>query len=275
MEPVSGRYGKLDLPEVAAVMFHPRPELPGVEGSDGEAFSFAVAEGIEIGGRFHLAGPADPHILFFHGNGEIVADYDDIGGHYVAHGLNFLAVDYRGYGTSSGVPSASTMIADAHVVFRRVREWMAEQGRTGPLLLMGRSLGTASAVELATAFEEDVAGLIIESGFATTMPLLIRLGVDVGRLGIREADCFNNVLKIERFTKPTFILHAQNDQIIPVQEAAILQAQCAAKSKELQIVPGADHNSILAVAGMMYFEVIRRFVHKACGIHPPRRRYRS
>ncbi len=262
----------LDQPAVLEILFYPRQEVPSPLPPRAEDHLVPVTDGARLGARFHLAAPEEPHILFFHGNGETVNDYNEVGTRFSAMGLSFLAVDFRGYGTSSGTPLASTLLADAHLVFAAVREWMAANKRTGPLLVMGRSLGSACAVELAVAHMDDIAGLIIESGFATTLPLLIRLGADVNGLGLTEADGFGNVRKIERMTKPTLLIHGQKDEIIPVAEVAILQAQCRARNKELQIVPGADHDSIIASTGRMYFEVIRRFIHKACGIRPKQRR---
>ncbi|MCK7515883.1 MAG: lysophospholipase [Desulfobacterales bacterium] len=85
------------------------------------------------------------NILFFHGNGEIVDDYDDLGPFYNRLGINFLAVDYRGYGNSTGKPTTSAMLADCHVIFKFVNDWLREKGYTGALIVMGRSLGSASA----------------------------------------------------------------------------------------------------------------------------------
>lgn len=272
MQQSTDNHSGLDQPAVLKILFYPRQEVPSPLPPRAEDHLIPVTDGAQLGARFHLAAPEEPHILFFHGNGETVNDYNEVGVQFSAIGLSFLAVDFRGYGISTGTPLASTLLADAHLVFAAVREWMAANNRTGPLLLMGRSLGTACAVELAVAHMGDIAGLIIESGFATTLPLLIRLGVDVNGLGLTEADGFGNVRKIERMTKPTLLIHGQNDEIIPVAEVAILQAQCIARNKELQIVPGADHDSIIARTGRMYFEVIRRFIHKACGIRPKQRR---
>ena len=137
---------------------------------------------------------------------------------------------------------------------------------------MGRSLGSAAAIELASSHPEDVTGLIIESGFATTLPLLLTLGVNVAGLGITENDGFRNVRKISTFKKPTLIIHGQHDEIIPVNSAAILQSESPARSKELQVVPGATHNTIIARAGEMYFSVIKQFINKICGIKCARRK---
>ena len=200
-------YEKLDQPEVLNVLFHPRKELSSLP-SEAIDFDIAVDENLRIGTRFHMApDDAAPNILFFHGNGEIVSDYDPIGPLYVEQGLSFLAVDYRGYGRSDGEPSATSMMQDAHIVFAEVKKWLAHEKRQGPLVVMGRSLGSVSALELASSYQEDIAGLVIESGIAQTIPLLQCFGIDVQALGITEADGFKNIQKIEQFSKPTYILH--------------------------------------------------------------------
>jgi alpha-beta hydrolase superfamily lysophospholipase len=271
-------YAKLDQPEVLDVIFHPRPAYHSQPPAGAVDHDVVVEKDIRLGARFHMAGMDDPNILFFHGNGEIVADYDSIGPMYNDHGLSLLIVDYRGYGTSGGVPTVTSMMResggvptvtsmmrDVHVVYKEVLRWLRADDRTGPLVIMGRSLGSACAIELAVSNEDDVSGLIVESGFAHTVPLLRCLGVDTQALGITEADGFKNNEKIAQFAKPTLFIHAQHDQFIPVMSAELLQVQCAARSKEFQVVPGADHNSIMLRTGKRYFEVIKQFTNKIEG----------
>jgi pimeloyl-ACP methyl ester carboxylesterase len=266
-------YSKLDQPEVLQTIFYPRREehaspLP----SNSVDVDINVEDGVRLHARFHLTAKEEPNILFFHGNGEIVSDYDTIGPLYTKYGMNFLAVDYRGYGRSTGTPTVTSMLGDSHIILNTVKEWLSAAEHTGPLIIMGRSLGSAAALELAANHSADFTGMIIESGFATTLPLLMTLGVDVERLGITENEGFRNVRKISTFTKPTLIIHGQYDEIIPVNSAAILQAQSTARSKELQIVPGASHNTIIAQAGETYFSVMKRFCDKISGIRAKRRK---
>jgi len=258
-------YAKLDQPEISLFLFHPREEVDSSPPPGAIDCDIIVEEGVRVGARFHIGGMEDPNILFFHGNGEIVSDYDSIGPIYNEHGLNLLAVDYRGYGRSGGGPTVTSMMRDAHVILKEVRQWLQDAKHTGPLIIMGRSLGSACAIELAASYEGDISGLIIESGFAQTVPLLNCLGIDTQALGITEADGFKNAQKIEKFAKPTLIIHAQYDQLIPVMSAEILQVQCAARSKEFHMVPGADHNTVLMRAGKVYFEIIRGFTDKIEG----------
>ena len=266
-------YSALDKPEVVGLLFQPvrmaRNQVPaGCIDHD-----IPVGEEVTVAARFHLPTEKDgPNIIFFHGNGEQVSDYDDAGPLYAEQGLGFIVVDYRGYGWSGGEPSVTAMIRDSYTIFDYVKAQLAAEGRSGHLVVMGRSLGSASALELAAFRPKDLAGIIIESGFANTCPLLSSLGVDVDSLGLTEEVGFGNLLKIKDFTKPIMILHAQNDQIIPVSEAADLHAECAAASKELQVIPGADHNNILQVTGRMYYEVISRFVRR---LGRPARRKKS
>ncbi len=210
--------------------------------------------------RFYSAGPQAPAILFFHGNGEIVEDYEEIGMNYNRLGISLLAAEYRGYGSSTGRPTASAMIRDAHTIFNEVKKWRAQQKHTGPLFVMGRSLGSASAIELAAHYEAEIAGLIIESGFAYTEPLLRFIGVDTKGLSITEADCFGNFEKIKEFKKPLLVIHAQFDQFIPVSDAEALMKNCPARRKQLKVIPLADHNSILSFGGSDYFTYIKTFI---------------
>jgi hypothetical protein len=270
MEQTTRTYEKLDRPEVVAALFYARHDTtPPPAGAQDHGIE--VEPGVVLGGRFFLTGdPAAVNILFFHGNGEVVGDYDDVGPRYNEQGINFLAVDYRGYGKSTGAPTVSAMLQDAHRVLAWVRDWLAGQGRTGHLVVMGRSLGSVSAIELA-ASEEAVDGLIVESGIAETLPLLRTIGLDVEALSIGEADGFGNLEKIAQVQKPTYILHAQHDRIIPLTLAEGLQSVCGARSKEFQMIPGADHNNILERTGKLYFQAIKQFLRRVGKSHGPRR----
>jgi len=50
-----------------------------------------------------------------------------------------------------------------------------------------------------------------------------------------------------------------------------LQSVCGARSKEFQMIPGADHNNILALTGKRYFQAIKQFLKRVGKSHGPRR----
>ena len=255
-------YSALDRPEILNFLFHPRKESGRAVPDFAVNREIETENGIHIGTRLYLTDPEKPHILFFHGNGEIAEDYDEIGDVYLNFGLNFIVADYRGYGRSSGEPGIASMFSDAHSVFRHFADWLSQKRRTGPLWIMGRSLGSASAIEVAASYPEQISGLVIESGFARTKELLQRLGIDPDRLGVTDSQIFSNAAKLSRFAGPTLIIHGEYDQIIPVHHGKELFDRSPATAKKLHIIENADHNTLMMVGGRNYFETIRDFIQE-------------
>jgi len=254
----------LDQPAVLRVMFYPRRSWPGMtllsSVHDGRV---EVESGVSVGYSLHLAEPQSPLVLCFHGNGEIVRDYDGIAPLYIGLGISLLVADYRGYGWSDGFPTASSLVYDASLVFEALGQMLEEVGSKVPqrVFVMGRSLGSAAAIEVARHHQEAIAGLIIESGFAHTLRLLARLGVVLGDLD-EEQDVFANLSKIGQINLPTLVIHGQADMLIPASEGIALYDGSAAADdeKRLVIIPGAGHNDLLALGAVTYFEAIRDFV---------------
>jgi fermentation-respiration switch protein FrsA (DUF1100 family) len=239
-------FAALDRPEVVSRLFHPRPESGPPYRGPAVDVRIPVDDRDVVGGRFHMADDAAVNILFFHGNGEIVADYDDLGPLYNRLGINFLAVDYRGYGRSTGTPGVSALMADCHPVFEFVRDWLQKGGYNGPRVVMGRSLGSAPALELAAARRAEVDGLIVESGFAYAGPLLQLLGINLMAIDFREKEGFGNLDKMGVFDKPCLVIHAEYDHIIPFADGQALYDRCPSAVKHFLKIPGANHNDIFA-----------------------------
>ena len=264
-------YSTLDRPEVLMFLFHPRTEsgapfqAAGSHPSPGGRpdIMIPVADDVAIGARFHMAQKTGANLLFFHGNGEIVSDYDELASVYNQMGINFLAVDYRGYGRSTGKPTVTAMMQDCHTIFDFVRSWLQENDFRGPVILMGRSLGSASVLELAAAYRNAIDGLIIESGFAYAGPLLQLLGIDLKALGFKEEKGFENIAKIKGFNKPTLIIHAEYDHIIPFSDGQALYQACPSENRVFLKIPGANHNDIFMRGLQEYLAAVGKLVESA------------
>lgn len=249
-------------PDIQNVIFHPRPDpappskadvvLPGVDG-------------IRLGGRLHPAATTTaPLILFFHGNGEIASDYDDIAPLYNRIGLSFLVVDYRGYGRSAGRPSVGTLAADAEAVHAALPGLFNDHGLTpSRQFVMGRSLGSAAAIAIAATTPPDLDGLIIESGFAYELELIARLGgPDLRHVaGLQEG--FGSLARIARVTLPLLIIHGEADFMIPMRDAEALLQQAGSRNKRLLRIPAGGHNDLLMQGLPAYFQAIREFTQSA------------
>jgi pimeloyl-ACP methyl ester carboxylesterase len=238
----------LDQPAVLRVMFYPRRSWPGISlvssVHDGQV---EVEPGVSVGYSLHLAEPQSPLFLYFHGNGEVARDYDSIAPLYTNLGISLLVADYRGYGWSDGFPTASSLVHDAPLVFRALGQVLREAEVEVPkrVFVMGRSLGSAAAIGVASHHQEAIAGLIIESGFAHTLRLLARLGVMLEDLDEAQ-DVFANLAKISQICLPTLVIHGQADMLIPVSEGVALYkgSGAADDEKRLVVIPGAGHNDL-------------------------------
>ncbi|MBF0195878.1 MAG: alpha/beta hydrolase [Magnetococcales bacterium] len=219
----------------------------------------AVDDGITLTARLHIAGLGCPTILFWHGNGEIASDYDHTQ-EYVEMGINFLVVDFRGYGESGGTPTGSNLLSDAITVYEKTPKLLKKIGiQSEQLFIMGRSLGCTSAVEVAHIAQENISGLILESGRAFTSPIMERIG-GFQPNQMDESLGFRNHEKISKIKVPTLIIHGEDDEIIPVSDGEAMYENSAGQPKRLVKIANAGHNDLMMIGHDEYYAAIREFV---------------
>ncbi|MEN6622903.1 MAG: alpha/beta fold hydrolase [Smithella sp.] len=254
-------FSKIDIPQINRVLFYPRYDYPLKKNNHIKQVMIPVGNGGVISSIWADVERPKASILFFHGNGELASEYTDIADLFGQMSIRFICVDYRGYGLSSDMPSISTMIYDAHDIFKYV---LSKVNNTEELILiMGRSLGCASALEIAAGYSDLIDGLIIESGFAETLPLLKTLGSDPDFLGIKEEDGLGNVDKIKKFSKPLLIIHAEDDFLIPIAQAEKLFEASNSLQKKFLKIPNAGHNDIFIAGLKNYLTAVKDLISTA------------
>lgn len=254
----------LDRPEILQIVFYPRRSYAAEEDDEKNLF-FEVDEGVKIGCRLYEAGRNFPTILFFHGNGEIVTDYDDTARCYIEKNINLLVADYRGYGFSNGQPTIANILKDGNVIFPQAKTWLTKHGYAEVIFVMGRSLGSICAIEVAKLHQDDLTGLIIESGSATNFRNLLYIWgfFPLDHPIWREGSGFFSKEKIRQIKIPILIIHAERDSLIPLREAELLYKNAGTESKKLVVIPGADHNDLMVVGEELYFRTISDFVQSS------------
>lgn len=251
-------YSILDHRPLLMFIFYPRRDVTPCPANGFDLF-VPVDSSVSIACRFYIGNLSWPSILFFHGNGEVVSDYDGTAPLYHQKKINLIVADYRGYGASSGVPTLTDLAQDAHKIFNAVREELLKRNGNPDLWIMGRSLGSISAIELAHRHQEILRGVIIESGFPSVVRIIRHFGIPVHGTPLEEIDreC---VKMIENIHLPALVIHGEKDSLVPLKEAEDLYRHLGTEKKELLIIPGATHNDILYVGFKKYFEAIGRFV---------------
>ena len=247
----------MDLNIISSFLFHPRQSYQDKGEND---FLIDIKDSVQVGIRLHLINKSFTTILFFHGNGEIGPEYDDIARVYNQKNINFIIADFRGYGFSSGLPNVKNTQSDAHIILDFVLKYLKEKNYPGSLIMMGRSLGSVSVLELAKRYPQDFSGLIIESGFADEDPLFKLIGTTAEQAGFNKKDGFLNGEKIKQYAGPLLIIHAEQDHIIPFSQSELLYTLCPSNNKKLLPIPNANHNNILGINPQKYFDEIEIFI---------------
>lgn len=251
-------YSALDTPQILQIAFYPRQDSTrGPAGSTDHLIE--VEPGVSVSCRFCPHRQTAPSILLFHGNGEVASDYDALAPLYNKLGINLFVADYRGYGASGGTPTFTNIARDAHPIFENVNQVLRQAQHTGPLFVMGRSMGSVPAIELAASHATEIRGLIIESGFASIPRLLEHLGFPMRSLGLKDNQ-IPNLKKIKTVRLPTLVIHGEYDSLIPLSEGKDLFQNVATEDKRMVIISGADHNDLLWSGIQEYFSAIGEFV---------------
>lgn len=188
----------------------------------------------------HLEG-AEAALLYFHGNGEVVSDLRFASVRFIAEaGVALLAVEYRGYGLSSGAPSLRALLDDARPALDAATFLAA--GR--PLMVMGRSLGGACATELAGAGVAGVRAWVFESAWSDLAAFVRRRGLEAPGFSVDERARFDPLPKLARCREPALVLHGEQDALIAVHEAERTFATLGSTDKHLERIAGAGHNDL-------------------------------
>ena len=246
-------FPSLDQLNLSVNSFYPRRNwIPAPAGA--VAHMITVEDGVSLSCRFFPSGATNPAILFFYGNGETAVDYDDIAPFYNQIGVNLFIADYRGYGASGGSPTYSSMLSDAHKVLVELQTILSAGGYSGPIYVMGRSMGRHSAFELGARTPDVLKGMIIESGRPTLGQFLQDLEPTLAtRLEGIHRD------KVRSVQLPVLVIHGEEDSLAPVEQAVEMFHDFVSPNKRLLTIPGAGHNNLLHLGLREYFEVIRSF----------------
>lgn len=197
-------------------------------------------------------------MLWFHGNaGNIGHRVAQIKLYHDRWQVNQMLVEYRGYGKSSGTVSEEGTYEDGRAAIAHLFEQKGVS--SGELIIFGRSLGAAVAVQMAT--ESESAGLILESPFTSVRDMAQRHYPVIGNL-LPLKIRYDSIHKIKDVHVPLLILHGDRDRIVPVQMGRQL-FEAANEPKHFFPIDGAGHNDILFQADETYHEAVVMFIGDA------------
>ena len=191
-----------------------------------------------------VEGSANLTILWFHGNaGNLGYQVDDLAALRQWTAAHIFIFDYRGYGNSSGRPSERGFYRDARAAWR----YLLTRPDIDPqrIILYGRSLGTAAAVELAANPPDGpLPYAVILYSPLTSLGDMAKAVHPRLPLHWLAGGQFNSLSRIGGVSRPLLIIHSAEDEIIPVEHGYRLFA-AAPEPKQFLIPDAAGHNDPL------------------------------
>lgn len=244
-------------PLIAQRYFFPRPK------------PLADAAWVETAGArlacYHLrARPGAPTLVHFHGNGEVVGDYvpwwpELLAALQPSLGLGVFMAEYRGFGGSTGEVNLLQMLDDVPAVLDAVGQ------PPSSLIVYGRSVGSAFALE-ALRQRRQIRAVILESGVADLM-VRITLRLSPGELGVTESqfrqavdERLNQQAKLADFSGKLLVMHAHDDEIVPVTNAHQLYDWAAQSDRALTVFERGGHNTLMPRNMDSYLSTLRGFL---------------
>ena len=200
---------------------------------------------------YPAADPTAPAMLYLHGARWDVRSSAHRVRRMQEMGFSVLAIDYRGFGQSSGeMPREDLSYEDARAGW----DWLAKNYPDRSRYIFGHSLGGAIAVQLSSEVSDEK-GLILEGTFTSVPDVWDSFSwgwVPVNGLITQR---FDSGTKIDKVGVPVLVVHGDKDGLI---DPALGQAlyDKALPPKKWVLVEGGSHHSTNTVGQAQYRQAI-------------------
>jgi len=207
---------------------------PATLGLEAETLRLRTEDGESLAAWRIPPAPGRPLILYFHGNAGGLDLRVERFQAMAKAGMGVLAIEYRGYASSTGRPSERGLKLDGEAAYTA-----AIAGGVAPerIVVLGESLGSGVAVALAA--RRKVGALVLDSPYSSIADVAAAAYWFVPVRALLR-DPFRSDLLIGSVNAPTLMVHGTKDRIVPIRFGEKLFA-LANQPKEFWRVEGAIH----------------------------------
>jgi uncharacterized protein len=200
-----------------------------------------LAGGAELPALSWPAPAGSPTLVYYHGNGEQLADLVAFGEAFHEAGLGFFTAEYPGYALAraSGPPTEARLYEGAEAALDFLQSDLGVP--VEHTVLIGHSLGSGVATEMAA--RGRCGRLVLLSPFTSIGDMAARLFFWLPARHLVR-DPFDNLGKAPRVSMPVLVVHGARDALIPAEMGERLGA--AFDRGRVEIIAGAGHNDLLS-----------------------------
>jgi hypothetical protein len=175
-------------------------------------------------------------VIYYHGNMLHLTNYLPYITKFTDEGYDVLLSDYRGFGKSTGALTEENFYGDSLMIF----DWAAAKFPELPLVVYGRSMGTAAACYVAA--ERQNHRLILEAPFYNLHDLSWFYGLVIPKK-VKLKFSFGNNEFLPKVKSPVTIFHGTKDSIVSYKSGKKLQAFLK-EGDQFITIEGGGHNNL-------------------------------
>lgn len=248
--------------------------------SDIQKVSYFSRDGLLLAGYLIKREHAQGNLVLCHGyrgSKEFMYGYIDMFPQF-----NILLFDFRAHGQSEGMVISigcheyKDVLASADFM---KKHFYSDDGKELPLVILGISMGAASAAKAAATEKNLCNALIIDSTFSDLRGALERgFSLKAGLpyfpfyyvlqtlfqyFGSCDISMMNTMATVEKITIPTMFIHSCNDSFLKPSNALRLYEHTGSKYAKLWIGPKCRHGWLHSYYSDIYKKKVFKFLKKA------------
>jgi pimeloyl-ACP methyl ester carboxylesterase len=220
------------------------------------------SEGRTVHGRFvPQNGPLTASVLLFYGIGDRCHFWRHAQQRLAHAGVSSLVFDYHGHSRNYGAIASADTEANAADAYAWLR---ARTPAPRPVFLLGFSLGSGLAAEVAPTLSPPPAGVILSEAFTTLRQAARRAARPLSVLGNLIPDVWRTSGNIALMKMPVFIIHSDGDALFPVSMADELlnAARKGGAQAELQVFRSYPHDAVYRRVPEDYWAAIVDYIER-------------
>lgn len=203
--------------------YYPSKEWNSIENIEFEEFNFKIENDTLNTVLFKPEKTPKATFLFYHGAGGNISTYTSIIEPMVKANYQVFAVDFRGYGKSTGKPTHLNIASDAQIIFNEI--FKKEEFKNLPLIVYGASMGTQIATKIAKDNQDKISGLILDGTISSFTDIALLSVPEEQKAMIAQYvtspySAKEDIKAIEDL--PKLFIHSKNDKSVPFTQGEIV-----------------------------------------------------
>jgi fermentation-respiration switch protein FrsA (DUF1100 family) len=209
-------------------------------------------------------GPAWCSVLLCHGIGDRIVYWRRAQQRLAEAGICSLVFHYSGYRPSEGATTPENLAQDAHAAYAWLRDRVPAPT---PAFVLGFSLGSGLAADVAGALDPPPAGLILAEAFTSLREAAGQVVRPVAPLSRLLPNVWRTCESVGRLKMPILFIHSRAEELFPpaMAERIYASAKAGGAPAELVLLDGHRHNAPYLAVPQDYWGEIVAFLRRTAG----------